>query len=170
MSSTASLLYAFDPLCGWCYGFIPAMEALSRALPRLTIELGFGGLVTGARIRPYAESRGYIEGASERLFAVTKQKVRPAFFERVLGNSAVVASSIPPCAALLQVRAHAPDRVLELAHALQRAHFEHGEDLNDPALYTRGAGDIAAAQARLSAAEAEVARLYARWEALLAKG
>jgi ATP-binding cassette subfamily F protein uup len=44
------------------------------------------------------------------------------------------------------------------------------EAVNDPALYTRGAADIAAAQARLSAAEAEVARLYARWEALLARG
>jgi ATP-binding cassette subfamily F protein uup len=44
------------------------------------------------------------------------------------------------------------------------------EAVNDPALYTRGAADIAAAQARMSAAEAEVARLYARWEALLAKG
>ena len=44
------------------------------------------------------------------------------------------------------------------------------EAVNDPALYTRGAADIAAAQARLSAAEADVARLYARWEALLAKG
>jgi len=44
------------------------------------------------------------------------------------------------------------------------------EAVNDPTLYTRGAADIAAAQARLSAAEAEVARLYARWEALLAKG
>jgi len=44
------------------------------------------------------------------------------------------------------------------------------EAVNDPALYTRGAVDIAAAQARLSAAEADVARLYARWEALLAKG
>ena len=44
------------------------------------------------------------------------------------------------------------------------------EAVNDPALYTRGAADIAAAQARMSAAEADVARLYARWEALLARG
>ena len=41
--------------------------------------------------------------------------------------------------------------------------------VNDPGLYARGGAEIAAAQARLSAAEAEVARPYARWEALLAK-
>ena len=57
----ARLIYGFDPLCGWCFGFGPALRALREALPDLEIELRMGGLVTGGRIRPYIESAEYIE-------------------------------------------------------------------------------------------------------------
>lgn len=137
MSPSASLVYAFDPLCGWCYGFVPAMEELARVRPDVRIELRLGGLVTGARIGPYAAMSSYIRGASERLFAVTGQRLLPPFFERILGSAKTVGSSIPPSAVILAVREHARDHVLAFAHAVQRAHFEEGEDLNDEALYVR---------------------------------
>ena len=41
---TTRLIYAFDPLCGWCYGFAPALRALRQALPALEVELRIGGL------------------------------------------------------------------------------------------------------------------------------
>ncbi len=130
------LLYGFDPLCGWCFGFIPAMEALAGARPDLRVRLVLGGLVTGERVRPYAEMAGYIANASGRMAGVTGQALQPAFFERILApDGGVVASSIPPCAAILQVREQAPASAPAFAHAVQRAHFIEGEDLNRPALY-----------------------------------
>jgi putative protein-disulfide isomerase len=132
---TARLVYGFDPLCGWCYGFAPVLRALRGALPRLDIDLRMGGLVTGERIGPYADAAAYIRSASARMTAVTGVALGEEFHARILGSGSAVASSVPPCDALLQARAVAPGRVPELAEALQVAHFRDGRDLNDPGVY-----------------------------------
>jgi putative protein-disulfide isomerase len=139
---TARLIYGFDPLCGWCYGFAPALRELRLALPDLAIELRMGGLVTGERIGPYADAASYIKGASARMTAATGVALGEAFHAEILGNDAVVASSVPPCDAILQARAAAPDRVLDLAEALQTAHFRDGRDLNDADVYADLAGRL----------------------------
>jgi putative protein-disulfide isomerase len=139
---TARLVYGFDPLCGWCYGFALALRALRRALPELAVDMRMGGLVTGDRIGPYADAAAYIAGASDRMTAVTGVALGRAFYARILGDPTVVASSVPPCDVLLQARAVAPDRLLDLAEALQVAHFRDGRDLNDPSVYLAIAGAL----------------------------
>jgi putative protein-disulfide isomerase len=94
-----------------------------------------GGLVTGDRIGPYADAAAYIAGASARMTAVTGVALGPAFHARILGDPAVVASSVPPCDALVQVRAVAPESAPDMAEALQIAHFRDGRDLNDASVY-----------------------------------
>jgi putative protein-disulfide isomerase len=128
-------VYGFDPLCGWCFGLVPAMETLASARPDLEIEVALGGLVVGARVGPYAAKADYIREASARLEAVTGRRPSEAFFRRVLGAPDVVASSVPPSRAIQQARERAPDRALAFAHAVQEAHFRDGRDLNDPGLY-----------------------------------
>jgi putative protein-disulfide isomerase len=135
------LIYAFDPLCGWCYGFIPAMRALIAAHPDLTVDLRMGGLITGERIRHYADMAGYIRGAHQQMTSVTGMALGEPFFDRILASPTIIASSLVPCAALLQVRTARPDKTLDFAHALQIAHFQEGEDLNDPLVYARIAAE-----------------------------
>jgi len=132
---TTRLIYAFDPLCGWCYGFAPALRALRQALPALEVELRMGGLVTGDRIRPYIKSADYITTASKRLQAVTGVALGEAFKAKILTDPTIISSSVPPCHVVLQVQQAAPDRVLDVAEAIQIAHFRDGLDLNDPATY-----------------------------------
>lgn len=137
------LLYGYDPLCGWCYGFVPALRHLRAQRPDVMIHPVMGGLITGERIGRYADMGLYIRGASTRMTAVTGMALSPRFFDRIIGNPGVVASSIVPCAAVLQVRAVAPERAAEYASAIQIAHFGEGEDLNDPATHAdvaRGLG------------------------------
>lgn len=131
------LVYAFDPLCGWCYGFGGALRALREARPDLRIALRMGGLVTGDRIGPYAAAAEYIRTASVRMTTVTGAALGTGFWQNIIGNAEVVSSSIPPCDVLLQVRQKAPQRVLDLAEAIQIAHFRDGQDLNDIATYVR---------------------------------
>ncbi len=131
------LVYGFDPLCGWCFGFIPAMEALAKQRPDLTVHIALGGLVTGQRIKPYAEMASYIRQSSWRLADATGHRPSAAFAKRILSRSDILASSIPPSAAILQVRRARPAMALAFAHSVQRAHFEDGEDLNDPATYAK---------------------------------
>lgn len=134
MTDERTIVYGFDPMCGWCYGFIPALEHLVARRPDVTVVLRMGGLVTGDRIRPYRLLKGYITEAAGRLEAVTGRRPSDAFFARILDGNAT-ASSIPPCAAILQAEAVAPDKALAFAHAVQTAHFRDGRDLNDAALY-----------------------------------
>jgi putative protein-disulfide isomerase len=61
------LIVGIDPLCGWCYGILPALRALNEAEPGLPMRAVMAGLVTGDRVGPYAQMEGYIRGASERL-------------------------------------------------------------------------------------------------------
>jgi putative protein-disulfide isomerase len=139
---TPQLVYAFDPLCGWCYGFGPAFRAVRAALPDLAIEFRFGGLVTGGRIGPYADKRAYIEAAQVRLRAVTGLAPGSDFHARILQDPSVIASSIPPCDVLLQLRRVVPGAVPDFAEAIQTAHFRDGADFNEPGLYARIAREI----------------------------
>lgn len=134
---TLRLVYGFDPLCGWCFGFAPALRTLRGSFPELSIQLRMGGLVTGAKVRPYAEMSDYIQNASSRLQSVTGVTLGSAFKSNILSDPKIIASSIPPCDVLLQVRAAFPDRVLDFAEALQAAHFRDGMDLNATETYTR---------------------------------
>jgi putative protein-disulfide isomerase len=132
---TARLIYGFDPLCGWCFGFAPALRAVRAAFPDLPIDLRMGGLMIGPKVRPYTEMSDYIRNASERLQAVTGVTLGEDFKRKILANPSAVASSIPPCDVLLQARRTFPEHVLDIAEAIQVAHFRDGMDLNDPRTY-----------------------------------
>lgn len=131
---TGSVIYGFDPLCGWCYGVVPAMRALRDARPDLPVRLVMAGLVTGPRVGPYAAAEGYIRGASERLREVTGRAASEAFFD-LIRRPGVLGDSGPPCVAIAAVGEAHPGREVDFAHAVIEAHFEEGADLNDPATY-----------------------------------
>lgn len=130
------LSYAFDPLCGWCFGFIPVLERLRELLPDLRIDVCLGGLITGDRVKPYRELAPYIDQVAERMTSVTNQSLSSQFFKKILGSRDIVASSIPASWVILQVRNHRPEIALDFAHLVQKAHFGSGADLNDPKTYT----------------------------------
>jgi putative protein-disulfide isomerase len=129
-----TLIYGFDPLCGWCYGIVPAMRALRAARPGLSVRLVMSGLVTGSRVGPYAEMEGYIRGASDRLRQVTGRAPSEAFFD-LIRRPGVRGDSAPPSVAIAAAGAANPGREVDFAHAVIEAHFEAGADLNDPATY-----------------------------------
>jgi putative protein-disulfide isomerase len=48
-----TLVYGFDPICGWCFGFRSAVASLRTALAdRVAWRIASGGLVIGERIKP----------------------------------------------------------------------------------------------------------------------
>ena len=138
------IIYAYDPLCGWCYGFIPVMRAVAEAHPDVPIDVRMGGLVTGERVAPYSQAKPYIEGASARMAAVTGRPLAPAFFSDVLTRDDIISNSAQPCAMVLRVRDAAKEKgsddasgrtVLAYAHTLQELHFEEAMDVNDDATH-----------------------------------
>ena len=137
-----SLIYGFDPLCGWCYGLIPALRLLRETRPDIDVELVCGGLVTGDRVGPYRAMAGYVRQASAHMTAVTGQPLSDAFFALIEGpDSPERSNSAVPTKAILAVRERGGD-ALDYAHALQEAHFAQGLDLNAPATHRRVAARL----------------------------
>ncbi|NLY57284.1 MAG: DsbA family protein, partial [Gammaproteobacteria bacterium] len=41
------LIYIMDPMCSWCWGFAPVIDAIQQAYPDLPLHLVAGGLRPG---------------------------------------------------------------------------------------------------------------------------
>lgn len=132
---TPHIIYAYDPLCGWCYGLIPVLRHFVENEPDVKIEVLPGGLFTGQPPRPYASLIPHITSAEKTLQQVTGRKPSAAFHAFIAQPKAIDAASERPGHAVLQMNALAPDRALEFAHHLQEIHYENGADLNDPQTY-----------------------------------
>lgn len=127
----AGLTYVYDPLCGWCFGFVPTLRAFAEANPEVEIDVVPGGLVTGDRVGPYGDMLGYITGAAPRMTATTGQALGDAFFDMMRQEETPLSTSAPPSLAVLQMQKLTDKAgVLRFVHCLLEAHFINGNDLN----------------------------------------
>ncbi len=62
--SAPHFIYFADPMCSWCYGFVPVMEQIATHFEgRLPVRLVMGGLRAGNREPMRDKDRDYIRGA-----------------------------------------------------------------------------------------------------------
>ena len=160
------LVYAFDPLCGWCFAMRETIEAARSALgERVQWEVRCGGLVTGARERPIAEMAGYLARGMGEVEARSSARFGPGFVDGLLAEGRWISRSEPPCRAIL-VAARDRDHgaALDLGSELCRAFYEDGERVDEPEVIDRAASRVGLDGAALVAAwdTEEARRLSAR--------
>lgn len=131
MKPDLSLIYGHDPLCGWCYGLIPAFDLLHERYPDLHVDIAVSGLFVGDGAQPYVNFVDYIQNASRHLKSVTGQAPSSAFFELIGSGRAGLANSAAPMLALARVKKAAPNRVATFAHRLQELHYRDGRSMNE---------------------------------------
>ena len=125
---TKTLYYLFDPLCGWCYGAMPALSALSE-VPAVAIELLPTGLFAGEGARPMnADFAAYAWSNDQRIEGLTGQRFSEQYREQVLGDHQRPFDSGPATVALTAVFLTAPARELEALKAIQTARYVDGKD------------------------------------------
>lgn len=130
-----TLIYIYDPLCGWCYGFHPVMEKIqNRFADQLTIEVKPGGLAVGERAEPIGEGYAYIKDALEQVEKATKIEFGRNF-KLLAEEGSYMYDSVPPCLAQIVVNELAPAHSLNFAGKLQSALFRDGKNLNQPETY-----------------------------------
>ena len=123
-----TLHYIYDPLCGWCYGAKPLVQAARAVLP--VIAHG-GGMMTGAnRQQVSPQLRSYVMPHDRRIAEYTGQPFGEAYFEGLLRDDSAVFDSAPPTAAILAAEQLA-GRGLELLGRLQTAHYAEGRRIAD---------------------------------------
>jgi putative protein-disulfide isomerase len=130
--SMMHLDYIFDPLCGWCYGALPAIVQADRH-PDISVELVPSGLFAGEGAFPMnAGFAAHAWEADQRIASLSGQPFSEAYRANVLGGNASRVDSGPATLALTAVRLTAPERELEALSAIQRVRYVAGRDNGDP--------------------------------------
>ncbi|GAC1328417.1 MAG: disulfide reductase DsbM [Collimonas sp.] len=119
------LHYIYDPMCGWCYGAAPLLQA-AREVDGLKIELHGGGMMTGSnRKQVSTQLRSYVMQHDHRIAAMTGQPFGDDYFNGLLLDTTAVLDSEPPTTAILAAEAIA-GRGLAMLARIQAAHYVQG--------------------------------------------
>jgi putative protein-disulfide isomerase len=158
------IIYFSDPMCSWCWGVSPVIEAVEAAWgERLPIRLIMGGLRPGTR---EAMSDGARQSLRGHWREVTQASGQP-FGERALATPGFIYDTDPAARAVVIVRRKAPGEALRFLHRVQRAFYVDGEDVTDTGVLGVHAaasgldGDEFAAQMASEAARSETWGDYA---------
>lgn len=121
------LLYVMDPMCSWCWGFAPVLDALVEQARAHGVELHLiaGGLRTGSGAALDAKTRSYI---LEHWQAVAEATGQPFTFEGALPDGFVYDTE-PVCRALVTARNLDPQSAWPLVKLIQQAFYAQGRDV-----------------------------------------
>ncbi|TWW01084.1 DsbA family protein [Chitinophaga pinensis] len=129
------LIYIYDALCGWCYGFTPVIEQLLQQLgPETAIEVLSGGMLLSSNHRPASAMYNYIKEAHKQVEATTGIQFGQAFLEQYLRTDDIMDSE-KPSIALTVFKQYLPQKALSFAHDMQIALNYEGKSLNEEATY-----------------------------------
>lgn len=122
---TPHLIYFADPMCSWCYGFSPAVEAIRRAFGRgLPIRTVMGGLRPGTDQPMTLAARAEVAGHWRHVHDASGLP----FDEGVLKDGFVYDTD-PAARAVVVVRRDDPDLALSYLARLQRAFYAEARDV-----------------------------------------
>lgn len=128
-----TLIYLYDPLCGWCYGAGRAMGEFALDGWRVhPIPTGLFAGHPGRRLDPSMEA--HIWEADQRIALMSGQPFSEAYREQVLRDPTMPFDSGPATVALTAVAMQAPDRERGALAAVQHARWVDGRDIADPAV------------------------------------
>ncbi len=129
------IIYLFDPLCGWCYGFGPQINKFAQAHPEFSYTVLSGGMVTGSRVGPLSQIAPYIKEGVQRIEDLAGVKFGPTFLADLHGEGKTHMDSLPPTKAFVILKEAYPDKAVSLAHDIQAVFYHDGKDLNEAESY-----------------------------------
>jgi putative protein-disulfide isomerase len=119
--------YAYDALCGWCYGFSPVMQQIHTEFTRVVdFEVLSGGMVRGDRIGAIGEVAPYISWAYKTVEEQTGVRFGNNFLHGILSEGKAEFTSIPAALAMAVFKMYKPTLALQFAHRLQSAIYYDG--------------------------------------------
>ena len=135
------LLYFANPMCSWCWGFAPVVQALTARHRqwRTTIATGrLGEIERPMRPKDKAAVRDHWTHVRE----ATGQSFDGAFAQPLFEGEDFVYDTRPACRALAVLRQHYPALTLTFLHRLHERFYALGHDLRDPEVLGAAAGEF----------------------------
>jgi putative protein-disulfide isomerase len=133
--------YLYDPLCGWCYGAIPAVVKL-ELVPSVVLHPLATGLFAGDERQMTPDFAAYAWQNDQRIAEMTGQTFSETYREKVLGNPEGRFDSTAATRAVTAVHLTEPARELEALHRIQSLRYVEGGDNTDPAELLRVLRDL----------------------------
>ena len=129
------IIYVFDALCVWCYGFSPIVKALFETYQdKFEFEVLSGWMILRDREGSIGEVAGYINSGYKTIEDTTGIKFGKAFLTH-LEKGEMKFSSEKPSIALSVFKSFQPEKAIVFAHDLQQSIFFDGKDPNYNDLY-----------------------------------
>lgn len=151
--SSAKILYVFDPLCGWCYGFGPVMEQFyHKHKNEVAFEAIGGGMITGEREGPIGVVAPYIKRAYKDVEQATGVRFGEDFLTGTLEEGTAYFTSVPPCTALEAFKSVTGSDGVLFGGDLLKAIYHDGIAPTDISKYTAYATDRGANKQAFEAA------------------
>lgn len=129
------IIYVYDPMCGWCFGFGKVMgEFFEEYKDSFEFDVVSGGMIVGQREGEVGDFADYILGAYKRVEDYSGMKFGEPYLAQ-LRTKKLWLSSVKPSIALEVFKSFNTADVVKFSHQLQLAHFIEGKDLRDDEVY-----------------------------------
>ncbi len=129
------IIYVFDPMCGWCYGFSKVMhEFKSNFENDYDFEIISGGMVLNEREGPIGDFADYILGAYPRVESLSGIVFGIPYLE-ALKTKQLWSGSSTPAIAIETFKHFNALKAIEFAELVQTAYYLEGKDLRDTNVY-----------------------------------
>jgi putative protein-disulfide isomerase len=129
------IIYVFDPMCGWCYGFSKVMHEFKLNFEKdYDFEIISGGMVLNEREGPIGDFADYILGAYPRVEALSGVVFGKPYLDALKTKQLWTGSSTPAIAIEAFKKFNAL-KAIEFAALVQKAYYFYGKDLRDTGVY-----------------------------------
>lgn len=133
------LIYFADPMCSWCYGFSPVIDAVRHAYGNaLPIRVVMGGLRPGTEAPMTDQAKREIVGHWNHVHEATGLP----FDGAVLDREGFVYDTDPAARAVVVVRREGEDVAVRFLAAAQRAFYAENRDVTSGAVLADLAADF----------------------------
>ena len=139
--SERELIYIGDPMCSWCFGFAPVMQALyEKYRSSIPMRIVVGGLRTGPEQIVDAERIAFLRSHWQQVTARTGQR----FNADILNSTGWLYDTELACRAVVVMRKLQPEVVFPYFEALQTNFYVDNQDPEPVATYARVAAQFGA--------------------------
>ncbi len=137
------IIYVFDPLCGWCYGFSPVIkQAYDTYKDKADFKVITGGMIIGDQISPIGKIAEFLKGATARVTERTGAEFSKFFLDTILTDGTQILSSMEPSIAVQICKAEKPERIFDFMTELHKDIYISGLKTAIPADYARLAKEM----------------------------